>query len=133
MATGNHTETQSQQPGSIAAGRPATSTAEAKEAARLAAIDAAFGAIADASFSSDDLEQEPGDESERLSPTAATLSAVTNPAFTLEKSQAKNNEAIALLQSWLDDDSDAEEQRIAWEAIRGALDEDRLSDRKLFP
>jgi hypothetical protein len=40
------------------------------------------------------------------------------------------DEAVALLQSWYDED--AGEQREAWEHLRAALDEDRLSDRKLF-
>ena len=39
--------------------------------------------------------------------------------------------AIALLQSWCDED--AQEQRETWEFLKTALDEDRLSDRKLFP
>ena len=39
--------------------------------------------------------------------------------------------AIALLQSWCEED--AEEQRETWEFLKTALDEDRLSDRKLFP
>jgi hypothetical protein len=38
--------------------------------------------------------------------------------------------AVALLRSWYDED--AEEQREMWESIKVALDEDRLSDRKLF-
>ena len=39
--------------------------------------------------------------------------------------------AIALLQSWCDED--AQEQRETWEFLKTALDQDRLSDRKLFP
>ena len=39
--------------------------------------------------------------------------------------------AIELLQSWFGDDS--EEQRETWEHLKKTLDEDRLSDRKLFP
>lgn len=45
----------------------------------------------------------------------------------------KNQAAIELLRSWSEDDSDAEEQRETWEYLKQALDEDRLSDRKLFP
>lgn len=41
-------------------------------------------------------------------------------------------ELIALLQSWIDD-GDAAEQRATGEYLVGVLDEDRLSDRKLFP
>jgi hypothetical protein len=43
------------------------------------------------------------------------------------------NEAIALLQSWCAvDPQQQEEQRETWEYLKTALDEDRLSDRKLF-
>lgn len=38
--------------------------------------------------------------------------------------------AVALLQSW--NEEDAGEQRETWEYLKKALDEDRLSDRKLF-
>lgn len=38
--------------------------------------------------------------------------------------------AIALLNSWYEDDAD--EQKRTWEDLRSGLDEDRLSDRKLF-
>jgi hypothetical protein len=38
---------------------------------------------------------------------------------------------VQLLQSWID--GDAEEQRETGEYLMSALDEDRLSDRKLFP
>lgn len=41
------------------------------------------------------------------------------------------NNAVALLQSWYDED--AEEQKKAWDLLKVALDQDRLSDRKLFP
>ncbi len=40
-------------------------------------------------------------------------------------------DAIRLLRSLCDGDPD--EQRETWEFLRQALDEDRLSDRKLFP
>ncbi len=39
--------------------------------------------------------------------------------------------AVALLQSW--NDEDEQEQRETWAFLKAALDEDRLSDRKLFP
>jgi hypothetical protein len=46
----------------------------------------------------------------------------------------KNQAAIELLQSWLDvDEEDAQEQRETGEFLLKALDEDRWSDRKLFP
>lgn len=44
------------------------------------------------------------------------------------------NQALALLQSWYVEESpEREEQRGTWEYLKQALDEDRLSDRKLFP
>jgi hypothetical protein len=43
----------------------------------------------------------------------------------------KQTEAVNLLQSWIDDD-ELEQQEICQHLIH-ALDEDRLSDRKLFP
>ncbi|BAU09981.1 hypothetical protein LEP3755_04580 [Leptolyngbya sp. NIES-3755] len=45
----------------------------------------------------------------------------------------KNQPAIDLLDSWLNDEEDASEDHKAWEFLKTALDEDRLSDRPLFP
>lgn len=45
----------------------------------------------------------------------------------------KNQAAINLLDSWLNDDEDASEHQQAWEFLKTALDEDRLSNRPLFP
>ncbi len=43
------------------------------------------------------------------------------------------NEALALLQSWnVEESPEQQEQRDTWEYLKKALDEDRLSDRKLF-
>lgn len=39
----------------------------------------------------------------------------------------------ALLQSWMDDEDDAAAQRETGEYLVRALDEDRLSERRLFP
>lgn len=44
----------------------------------------------------------------------------------------RNQAAIQLLQSWIDE-GDEEEQRETGEFLMRALDEDRLSDRKLYP
>ncbi len=44
----------------------------------------------------------------------------------------KNQAAIALLQSWLDED-DAGEDAHAWQILKTSLDADRLSNRPLFP
>lgn len=41
-------------------------------------------------------------------------------------------EAVNLLQSWIDDE-DVEEQQVTGQYLIEALDEDRLSDRQLFP
>lgn len=43
----------------------------------------------------------------------------------------ENIAAISLLQSWRNEDK--QEQRETWEFLKQAIDEDRLSDRKLFP
>jgi hypothetical protein len=44
----------------------------------------------------------------------------------------KQNKAVNVLQSWIDDE-DIEEQKETGQYLIRALDEDRLSDRKLFP
>jgi hypothetical protein len=46
--------------------------------------------------------------------------------------QQKQQAAVLLLQSWIDD-GDAEEQQETAKFLTQALDQDRLSDRKLFP
>jgi hypothetical protein len=43
----------------------------------------------------------------------------------------KNQGLIQLLRSWRE--GDEQEQRSTWEYLKQALDEDRLSERKLFP
>lgn len=48
--------------------------------------------------------------------------------------RAKNAAAIRLLRAWREgDESDEQEQRETWAYLKQALDEDRLSNRKLFP
>ena len=44
----------------------------------------------------------------------------------------KQTEAVNLLQSWIDDE-DVEEQQETGQYLIHALDDDRLSERKLFP
>ncbi|HAT16125.1 MAG TPA: hypothetical protein DCS91_23570 [Microcoleaceae bacterium UBA11344] len=44
----------------------------------------------------------------------------------------KQTQAVNLLQSWIDDE-DIEEQQETGQYLIRALDEDRLSERKLFP
>ena len=43
----------------------------------------------------------------------------------------RNQAALEMLQEW--DQDDPEEQRITWEFLKRALDEDREGQRKLFP
>jgi hypothetical protein len=50
----------------------------------------------------------------------------------LDLSQQKTEELLQLLDVWFQA-GDAEEQRETWEFLKQALDEDRLSDRRLFP
>ena len=50
-------------------------------------------------------------------------------SFQLKQKQV---EAVDMLQSWIEDE-DIEDQRDTGEYLIQALDEDRLSERKLFP
>ncbi len=43
----------------------------------------------------------------------------------------RNRALIELLRSWRE--GDEQEQKSTWEYLKQALDEDRLSERKLFP
>ncbi len=63
-----------------------------------------------------------------ISIEAMTLQLLTNAIPT----EQKQSEAVNLLQSWLDDEDDEEQQETGRYLIQ-ALDEDRLSDRKLYP
>jgi len=65
MVAGHHTKPQPDKIASKGVRRPATAEDQDKEALRLAAIDDAFGALADAKFSSYDLEQEHKEEIEQ--------------------------------------------------------------------
>ncbi len=53
-------------------------------------------------------------------------------ATEMELPATDSESAVALLQSWCDEE-DSQEQRETWTFLKTALDEDRLSDRKLFP
>lgn len=77
-----------------------------------------------------ELEQYLLQEAERqgLSVEAMTLQLLTN-SIQLRQKQA---EVVDMLQSWIDDE-DVEEQQETGEYLIQVLDEDRLSDRKLFP
>jgi hypothetical protein len=61
-----------------------------------------------------------------------TIPPATPPIVDAEQAR-KNQAAIDLLDSWLNEDQDASEQQQAWDFLKTALDEDRLSDRPLFP
>lgn len=63
------------------------------------------------------------------------MSAVAYAEQILEthlRQQAQNQEAIALIQSWMDEE-DSEEQKETGTYLVEALDKSRLSERKLFP
>jgi hypothetical protein len=71
-----------------------------------------------------------------ISIEAITLQLLTNSVSILDSrgyaNDRKQAEAVGLLQSWLDDEDDEEQQETGRYLIQ-ALDEDRLSDRQLFP
>lgn len=46
--------------------------------------------------------------------------------------QVNNQAAIDLLKSWLENPENVQEQKETWEYLKQALDEDHLSERKLF-
>ncbi len=54
----------------------------------------------------------------------------TYPNTTITEAQ-KNRALIQLLRSWRE--GDEQEQKNTWEYLKQALDEDRSSERKLFP
>jgi hypothetical protein len=80
----------------------------------------------------EELEQRVRQEAERLG-----LSVDEYTLQILEKhvtQKERRAEAISLLQSWIDaEGEDKEEQKETGEYLIRVLDEDRLSDRKLFP
>ena len=57
----------------------------------------------------------------------------TAPPVVDAEQARKNQAAIDLLDSWLGETEDASEHQQAWDFLKTALDEDRLSDRPLFP
>jgi hypothetical protein len=63
-----------------------------------------------------------------LSVESVTLQLLTSSIL----QKQKQTEAVNLLQSWIDDE-DIEEQQETGQYLIRALDEDRLSERKLFP
>lgn len=67
-------------------------------------------------------------EQQGLSVEAMTLQLLTQ---SLQRQQ-KQAEAVDMLQSWIEDE-DIEDQQETGEYLVQVLDEDRLSDRKVFP
>jgi hypothetical protein len=61
--------------------------------------------------------------------TEAYALQLLSESISVEK---KSTKLVNLLQSWIDEDDTAEQQETG-EYLIQALDEDRLSDRKLFP
>jgi hypothetical protein len=62
----------------------------------------------------------------------ASQSEIENKELPQSTAQSQKNLAlIQLLRSWRE--GDEREQRSTWEYLKQALDEDRLSERKLFP
>jgi hypothetical protein len=57
----------------------------------------------------------------------------TAPSAIDAEQARKNQPAIDLLDSWLGETEDASEHQQAWDFLKTALAEDRLSDRPLFP
>lgn len=58
---------------------------------------------------------------------------VSTPPTINPEQAGKNQAAVDLLDSWLGDDQDEAEHQQAWDFLKTALDEDRLSERPLFP
>jgi len=85
------------------------------------------------------LEVELSPELEEALAEESRKRGLTPVDFTLEVLKArldvssKKAEAIALLQSWIDDETDTDEQRETGEYLLEVLDQDRTSHRKLFP
>ena len=76
-----------------------------------------------------ELEQRLAREADRRGVPAETLTLdLLNQHLPAEDRRA---ELVSLLQSWME--GDADEQRETGEYLLHSLDEDRLSDRKLFP
>ncbi len=60
------------------------------------------------------------------------IPSATMPIVNIEQAR-KNQAAVDLLDSWLDEEQDASEHQQNWDFLRTALDEDRFSDHPLFP
>ena len=78
------------------------------------------------------LPGEAGDNSTEAEALSGDNSTETEALSPEQRQQEKNAAIIRLLQSWRESD-DAAEQRETLAYLMRAIDEDRLSDRKLFP
>jgi hypothetical protein len=67
-------------------------------------------------------------DQQQISIEIMTIQLLTQSVLSRQKQTA----AVAMLQSWIDDE-DEEEQKETGQYLINALDEDRLSDRQLFP
>jgi hypothetical protein len=67
-------------------------------------------------------------DQQQISIEVMTIQLLTQSVLSRQKQTA----AVAMLQSWIDD-ADEEEQQETGQYLINALDEDRLFDRKLFP
>jgi hypothetical protein len=77
-----------------------------------------------------EIEERLIEESERRNLPASTLALELLDQHLPSKD--RHDKLIKLIQSWIDSD-DLEEQRETGDYLIKVLDEDRLSDRKLFP
>ncbi len=77
-----------------------------------------------------ELEQYLAQQAEQQGLSIETYTLQILNAYILPKEN--QSKLVNLLQSWMDE-GDADEQRETGEYLINALDEDRLSDRKLFP
>jgi hypothetical protein len=67
----------------------------------------------------------------RLAPMASENEIKRDASTHNSMSSQKKQALLELLRSWRE--GDEEEQRSTWEYLKRVLDEDRLSERKLFP
>jgi|SwirhisoilCB1_FD_contig_21_19428502_length_306_multi_3_in_0_out_0_2 hypothetical protein len=67
--------------------------------------------------------------------TPVTEPALLNQDFWHRQQAERNRALIALIRSWCEEDAAEDPQKLQaeWDELKRALDEDRLSDRKLFP
>ena len=69
-------------------------------------------------------------DQDRFATASRLVCFILRPHLATSPQVEKNARAIALLQSWLDEDSDYD--RTVWPQVKRAIEENRLSDRNLF-